>query len=152
MERPKGIGRGPATNPSAIRLRRWVNWITLGTPFGLALARFGRCEITPGPYGILVARGYCRSFPRITNRAMTFGDVVLLGVDDEHLARRPHLLKHEARHSGQYARCLGLIPFSIGYGVASAYSWLRTRNPALRNIFETRAGLVDGGYVRDPDD
>jgi hypothetical protein len=136
--------RSPASSPAAIRLRRVVNWLTLGTPFGLALARYAGCEIGPGPYGILVAKGFDRG--PVKGRAMTFGDVVLLGIDEEQLAGRPHLFEHEARHCGQYAYCGGLIPFSIAYGLASLYSWLLTRNPALRNVFEVRAGLVEGGY------
>jgi hypothetical protein len=32
------------------------------------------------------------------------------------------------------------------YGIASAWSWLRTRDYFSRNVFERLAGLDDGGY------
>jgi hypothetical protein len=102
-----------------------------------------------GPYGVIVARGYARSFPPVRNRAMTIGDVILLGITDDQLARRPHLLEHEARHCGQYAYCLGPLLFLPAYGPAAAWSWVRTRNPAVRNVFEVRAGLFEGGYLKD---
>jgi hypothetical protein len=36
------------------------------------------------------------------------------------------------------------------YGVAAGWSWLRTGDVASRNVFERRAGLVDGGYREQP--
>jgi hypothetical protein len=142
-------GRPPGRTGRAVRARRVANWVNLATPLGLLLARYGRCELSRGPYGVILAKGYARSFPPVRNRAMTIGDVVLLGISDEQLARRPHLLEHEARHCGQYAYCLGPLLFLPAYGLASAWSWLHTRNPAHRNIFEVRAGLVEGGYLKD---
>ena len=52
---------------------------------------------------------------------------------------RPALLGHEAGHAAQYAWCLGL-PFLPLYGLAAAWSWLRTGDPASRNPFERAAG------------
>lgn len=141
-----GRRRPPGRSSRAIRTRQVSNWINLSTPLGLLVARYGRCDLSPGPYGIILAKNWSRSFPRVRNRAMTIGDVVLLGISDEHLAGRAHLLEHEARHCGQYAWCLGPLFFLPAYGLASAWSWLHTRNPALRNVFEVRAGLVEGGY------
>ena len=56
---------------------------------------------------------------------------------------------HEERHSSQYALCLGpaLIPL---YVAACGWSWVLTGDWWSGNIFETRAGLADGGYVRNP--
>ncbi|HYN18973.1 MAG TPA: hypothetical protein VEY96_12925, partial [Actinomycetes bacterium] len=81
--------------------------------------------------------------------AVTIGDVVLLRLDDERIARRPGLLLHESRHSTQYAFWLGPLGFLPAYLLASVWSWWHTGDFALRNAFECRAGLVDGGYVRD---
>jgi hypothetical protein len=125
-----------------------VNWINLATPLGLAVAMAGGARLRRGPYGLLIATGYRWSVPPVRGRAITIGDVVLLGVDDEALARRPHLLTHEARHSGQYSRWLGPIGFLPAYGLASLWSWWHTGDPALGNRFETKAGLQDGGYIR----
>jgi hypothetical protein len=138
--------RGPTSKPLAIRARRWVNWVNLATPLGLAVALAGRARISPGPHGLLIATGYRWPVPPVRGRAITIGDVVLLGLDDQALARRPKLLAHEARHSGQYARWLGPIVFLPAYGLASIWSWWRTGHPALGNHFETNAGLEDGGY------
>jgi hypothetical protein len=132
------------------RVRRVVNYLNLATPLGRALARWGRARIEPGPRGILVAKGYARRFPAPHAPAVTVGDVVLLRLDDQTLARRPRLLDHEARHCGQYAYWLGPFGFLPAYLLASGWSWLRTRDFALKNPFEVRAGLEDGGYVRAP--
>jgi hypothetical protein len=140
-------GRGPASRPGVIRIRRVVNWVNLATPLGLAVALTGRARISRGPHGLLIARGYRRRIPPVQGRAVTIGDVVLLGLDEASLAKRPNLLTHEARHSGQYARWLGPIGFLPAYGLASFWSWWHTGDPALGNRFESKAGLHDGGYV-----
>jgi hypothetical protein len=122
--------------------------MNLSTPLGLIVARAGGCTVERGPYGVLVARGYRWSVPPVSGRAITIGDVVLLGLDDAQLAARPHLLTHEARHCGQWARWLGPLGFLPAYGLASVWSWWLSGDAALRNHFEHRAGLVDGGYAR----
>jgi hypothetical protein len=132
--------------PGARRARQVTNWINLATPLGLAVALAGGARVRRGPHGLLVATGYRRRFPPISGRAMTIGDVVLLGIDEAALARRPALLDHEARHSGQYARWLGPVGFLPAYGLASLWSWWCTGHPALRNHFECVAGLEEGGY------
>jgi hypothetical protein len=139
--------RGPTARTSVIRVRRAVNWVNLATPLGLAVAVAGRARISRGPHGLLIATGYRWRVPPVRGRAITIGDVVLLGVDEQTLTRRPKLLVHEARHSGQYARWLGPIGFLPAYVLASLWSWWRTGNPALENHFEVRAGLDDGGYL-----
>ena len=130
-----------------IRLRQWVNWINLATPLGLIGAAAGRCTIEAGPHGVLVARGYRWPVPPVKNRAITIGDVVLLGISDAQLANRPRLLDHEARHSEQWARWLGPFGFLPAYFLSCAWSWWFTGDPALRNHFECAAGLIDGGYA-----
>ncbi|MBG6223917.1 hypothetical protein IWX63_000472 [Arthrobacter sp. CAN_A2] len=131
------------------RLVPFLNWINLSTPCGLAVAALSGCRVSPGPYGILLAEGYRRRLPRA--RAFTVGSVVLLRGSAPRTASPAflRLLEHEARHTRQYAACLGL-PFLPAYLVAAAYSLLRTGDPASRNVFERWAGLPDGGYRERP--
>ena len=124
-----------------------MNWVNLSTPVGLAIAKAGGAQIQRGPHGLLLAWNYRSSVLPVRGRAMTIGDVVLLGITESALVKRPHLLRHEARHAGQYARWLGLLGFWPAYGLASLYSLARTGDPALRNHFESHAGLLDGGYI-----
>jgi hypothetical protein len=136
----------PLTGPQ--RLRRVVNLATLGTPLGLALARSGHARVERGPGGLLLALDYRSAVPAPRAPAVTVGDVVLLRMDADELARRPSLLEHEGRHAVQWACWLGPLFFIPAYLLASVWSWLRCRDFALRNAFEVRAGLVAGGYVR----
>ena len=130
------------------RLRRVVNLVTLGTPLGLLLARTGGARVERGPSGLLLALGYRSPVPAPRAPAVTVGDVVLLRMDADELARRPSLLVHEGRHAVQWACWLGPLPFIPAYLLASAWSWVMCRDFALRNPFEVRAGLVAGGYVQ----
>lgn len=132
------------------RVRQVVNVVTLATPLGLLLAAVGRARLRRGPNGTIIAAGYGWSFPAPRASAVTIGDVILLRLDDEGLAHRPRLLAHEARHSVQWACLAGVAGFPLLYGLASLWSWLRCRDLAVRNVFEVRAGLVDGGYVAPP--
>ncbi|MBT0767456.1 hypothetical protein KIH74_00885 [Kineosporia sp. J2-2] len=100
-----------------------------------------------GPHGLLLAWNCDSSLLPLAGRAMTVGDVVLLGLPESALVTRPNLLRHEARHAAQYARWIGPAGFLPAYGLACLYSWARTGDPALRNHFESRAGLLDGGYI-----
>ena len=101
---------------------------------------------SPGPDGLLLARGYRLRLPAAP--AFTIGNVVLLRIDDATLARRPRLLAHESRHATQYAWCAGPVMLPL-YGLAVAWSWLRCGDPSSYNVFERLAGLADGGYVRE---
>jgi hypothetical protein len=139
-------GRGPTARPGVIRVRRVVNWVNLSTPLGLLVAALGGARLRPGPHGLLIATGYRYRVPPVTGRAITIGDVVLLGLDQSALDRRPDLFAHEARHAAQCARWMGPVGFLPAYAVASLWSWWFTGNAALRNHFEGHAGLVDGGY------
>ena len=125
------------------RLRQVANLLNLSTPIGLLLALAGRARITRGVDGILLAHGW-----RLPAKApaFTIGNVVLLRLSDDDLARRPRLLVHEARHSTQYACCVGPVMFLLYLG-ASAWSHLRCGDHSSYNVFEVRAGLEDGGYT-----
>ena len=138
----------PAVLTGRDRLRRAVNLVTLGTPLGLLLARTGGARLERGPAGLLLAIGYRSPVPAPRAPAVTVGDVVLLRMDADELARRPSLLVHEGRHAVQWACWLGPLPFIPAYLLASVWSWIVCRDFALRNAFEVRAGLVAGGYVR----
>jgi hypothetical protein len=129
-------------------LRQVVNAVTLATPLGLALARFGRATLVRGPDGLLLALDYRARVSAPRAPAVTVGDVVLLRMSSDEVAARPGLLVHERRHAGQWACWLGPIGFLPAYLLASAWSWARCRDFALRNGFEVRAGLADGGYLR----
>jgi hypothetical protein len=128
---------------AALRVRQVVNLVNLSTPLGVLLAVAGRTRLERGPDGLLLARGFRLRLG--TAPAFTVGNVVLVRIDDEALARRPRLLVHEARHATQYAWCVGPVLLPL-YAVAAAWSWLRCRDFASYNAFERHAGLADGGY------
>jgi hypothetical protein len=129
------------------RLRQALNWLNLSTPLGLAVAAGTGCRTGPGPHGLVIAHGYRPVLPKAA--AFTIGNVVLFRPAAAALAGNPGLLAHEARHSTQYAACLGL-PFLPLYGLAALWSLWRTGDPASRNVFERRAGLAAGGYTERP--
>ncbi|MFT3660402.1 MAG: hypothetical protein QM809_03095 [Gordonia sp. (in: high G+C Gram-positive bacteria)] len=119
-----------------------ANALNLSTPAGLLLAVLGRTRIQQGPDGLFVATGWRLPLPLA--RAFTVGDVVILRSD----SWSERLLRHEARHATQWAWCpLVFLPL---YGLASAWSWVRTGDVWSRNVFEVRAGLADGGYREQP--
>jgi Domain of unknown function (DUF4157) len=129
------------------RLRRALNWINLSTPLGVGVAKMARCSLRDGPRGLILAHGYDWPLPKAA--AFTLGNVVLFRPTAAHLGDNAVLLGHEARHSSQYAACLGL-PFLPLYLAAALWSLLRTGDPASRNPFERAAGLREGGYSERP--
>jgi hypothetical protein len=131
---------------ASLRLRQVVNAVNLSTLLGLLVARVGHARVVHGADGLLLARDYSLTMPRAP--AFTIGNVILVRLTDEQLAGRPTLLRHEARHSTQYAFCIGPLMLPL-YFLAAGWSWLRCRDFAWHNFFERQAGLADGGY-RDP--
>jgi hypothetical protein len=129
-----------------LRLRQVVNVLNTSTLVGLTIAKLGRAHIRRGPDGLVIATDYRLPIP--PNPAFTVGNVVMVR-DEDRLVRRPTLLAHEARHATQYAWCVGPVMW-IPYAIASAWSWVRTGDPASRNWFERRAGLAEGGYLEKP--
>lgn len=129
------------------RTREVANWLNLSTPVGLLLAAGTGCRIARGERGIFLVRNYAPQLPRAG--AFTVGNVVFFRAALSGPVPYPRLLKHEETHSTQYALCLGL-PFIPLYLAAAAYSWLRTADPASRNVFERAAGLISGGYRENP--
>jgi hypothetical protein len=130
---------------SWVRVRQVVNVVNLSTLLGLLIAVVGRADVRRGPSGLLLATGYRLRIPAAV--AFTVGNVVLTRLSAAALAARPRLLAHEARHSTQWALCLGPVFLPL-YGVAALWSRARAGDFATGNVFERRAGLVDGGYVR----
>jgi len=136
----------------AVRLRFAVNLVNLSTPLGLLVAGLGRARIVRGPDALLLATDYRARVPAPNAPAVTIGNVVLLRMSEAAATSHPTLLRHEGRHASQYAWWIGPFGFLPAYLVASVWSWAHTRNFALRNAFEVRAGLVDGGYLPPPPD
>lgn len=130
-----------------LRWRTAANWLNLSTPCGLLVARAAGCRVVDGGRGLHFALGYRLRLP--VAGAFTLGNVILFRPRFDEPTRFPALVAHEERHSTQYAVCLGL-PFLVLYAVAAAYSWLRTGDPASRNVFERDAGLAAGGYTERP--
>lgn len=127
-----------------IKARQVANAVNLSTLLGLAISRAGGARLEQGPDGLILAHGYRRRLPKAA--AFTVGNVIITKHAPGYLVGRPGLLRHEARHSDQWACWVGL-PFLVGYAAAAGWSHVRTGSPALGNAFERRAGLVDGGYL-----
>ncbi|MFI7484174.1 hypothetical protein ACH9EU_17380 [Kocuria sp. M1R5S2] len=125
------------------RVRRAWNTVNLSTPLGLLIAAATRTRVVPGPEGLLFGFGYRFPLPRAG--AFTVGNVVLFRAGPDDVAARPRLVAHESRHATQWALWLGL-PFLPAYLAAAGWSVVRCGHPGLRNPFEVRAGLADGGY------
>lgn len=130
------------------RLRQLVNMVNLATPLGLLVALAGGGRLGRGPEGLILAADYRSGFPGGAARAVTIGNVVLLRMSQDQALAAPGLLVHESRHASQYAWWLGPLGFLPAYFAACGWSWWHSGHFALRNLFEVRAGLAEGGYVR----
>ncbi len=137
---------GVSTGQGRIRARQIANAANLSTLLGLALARCGLARLRNGPDLLVLAYGWRPALPRAA--AFTVGNVIITRHPEGFFDTRQALLRHESRHSDQWACWLGL-PFLAAYGVAAAWSYGRTGSPALGNVFERRAGLTGGGYLPD---
>lgn len=132
------------------RARQVVNAVNLSTALGLLLAATAtrpEGRVRKGPDGLLVAGGYRLPVPVAS--AFTVGNVILVRGDASHLAGASRLLRHEGRHSTQYAWCLGVVMIPL-YGVCAGVSMMLCGDWASYNPFERLAGLADGGYERRP--
>jgi hypothetical protein len=131
----------------AHRVRLIANTLNLSTLLGLLVGVAGRARLSRGPDGLLLGSGYRLGLPPAP--VFTLGNVILIRSTPVIFDRRPALLAHESRHASQYAVCLGPVMLPL-YALAAGWSWLRTGDPASRNIFEVHAGLLDGGYIEHP--
>ena len=128
------------------RVRQVVNCINLSTLTGLLIATVGRAKFSRGPRHTILATDL-----RLPLRAgaLTIGDVVMTRKSRERMLERRALIRHEMRHTVQYAWCLGVVMLVL-YVLAAACSWVLTGDPASQNPFERLAGLEDGSYRERP--
>lgn len=126
------------------RVKQVVNVVNGATVVGAVVAALGGARFGAGPRGLVIATGY--RLPVSAAPAFTVGNVVTTRHDRSWLDERPALLRHEERHSWQYAACLGL-PMLPLYLVAAGWSYLVGGDPVVHNAFERLAGLGDGGYA-----
>lgn len=122
-----------------------VNLLNGSTLAGLAVSLAGRAHLTRLPDGLLTGTGYRLPVPPAP--AFTLGNVIL--TRRAVLAYDTALLRHEARHSTQYAWCGGLVMLPL-YFAAAGVSWLLCGDVGSWNVFERLAGLTDGGYADRP--
>jgi hypothetical protein len=123
------------------RVRLAVNLLNGSTLAGLAVSRAGGARLARFPDGLLVGTGYRLPVPPAP--AFTLGNVII--ARQPKLAYDTPLLRHEARHSTQYAWAGGLLMLPL-YFTAAGVSWLLSGDFGAWNAFERGAGLADGGY------
>ena len=124
------------------RVRLAVNLLNGSTLAGLAAARAGGARIARYPDGLLVGTGYRLPVPSAP--AFTLGNVIITHHTGMELGSP--LLRHEARHSTQYAWCGGVLMLPL-YFTAAGASWLLSGDFGAWNVFERGAGLADGNYA-----
>ena len=127
------------------RVRLAVNLFNGSTLAGLAAAKAGRARLARHPDGLIVGTGYRLPVPSAP--AFTLGNVIITHRAD--LAPDTPLLRHEARHSTQYAWCGGVLMLPL-YFTAAGVSWLASGDFGAWNVFERDAGLADGNYTARP--
>lgn len=125
------------------RIKVALNALNLSTLLGLVVAAAGRATYTWGPRGLVLATGHRIGVK--TAPAFTLGNVVISPHERGWWDDRPAMLRHEERHSWQYAALLGL-PMLPLYLLAAGYFYLRGGDFGVHNVFERLAGLEDGGY------
>ena len=120
--------------------------INLSTLVGLLVATIGRARFSAGPRHTILATDL-----RLPLRAgaLTIGDVVMTRKPLDRMRERHALLRHEMRHTVQYAWCLGVVMLLL-YAIAAGASYVLTGDPDSRNVFERLAGLEDGSYRERP--
>jgi hypothetical protein len=127
------------------RVRLAVNLLNGSTLAGLASAKAGGARLARFPDGLFVGTGYRLPVPSAP--AFTLGNVIITRRDVLELGTP--LLRHEARHSTQYAWCGGVLMLPL-YFTAAGVSWLVSGDFGAWNVFERGAGLADGNYSARP--
>jgi hypothetical protein len=127
------------------RVRLAVNLLNGSTLAGLAAAKAGRARLARRSGGLVVGTGYRLPVPSAP--AFTIGNVIITHRAD--LGADTPLLRHEARHSTQYAWCGGVLMLPL-YFTAAGVSWLVSGDFGAWNVFERGAGLADGNYTARP--
>jgi hypothetical protein len=127
------------------RVRLAVNLLNGSTLAGLGAAKAGGARLARFPDGLLVAASYRLPVPSAP--AFTLGNVIITHRDE--LGQGTPLLRHESRHSTQYAWCGGVLMLPL-YFTAAGVSWLLSGDFGAWNVFERGAGLADGNYAARP--
>jgi hypothetical protein len=127
------------------RVRLAVNLLNGSTLAGLGAAKAGGARLARLPDGLLVGTAYRLPVPSAP--AFTLGNVII--TRRAVLEPLAPLLRHEARHSTQYAWCGGLLMLPL-YFAAAGVSWLVSGDFGAWNVFERGAGLADGNYTARP--
>ncbi len=127
------------------RVRLAVNLLNGSTLAGLGVSRVGGARLARLPDGLLVGTGYRLPVPSAP--AFTLGNVII--THRATLDPDTPLVRHEARHSTQYAWCGGLLMLPL-YFTAAGVSWLMSGDFGAWNVFERGAGLADGNYAARP--
>ena len=127
------------------RVRLAVNLLNGSTLAGLGAAKAGGARLARAPGGLHVGTGYRLPVPSAP--AFTLGNVII--TRRAVLEPDTPLLRHEARHSTQYAWCGGLLMLPL-YFTAAGVSWLLSGDFGAWNVFERGAGLADGNYTARP--
>jgi hypothetical protein len=127
------------------RVRLAVNLLNGSTLAGLAAAKAGGARLARFPDGLLVGTSYRLPVPSAP--AFTIGNVIITHRGAMELGTP--LLRHEARHSTQYAWCGGVLMLPL-YFTAAGVSWLVSGDFGAWNVFERGAGLADGNYSARP--
>jgi len=127
------------------RVRLAVNLLNGSTLAGLGAAKAGGARLARAPGGLHVGTGYRLPVPAAP--AFTLGNVII--TRRAVLEPDTPLLRHEARHSTQYAWCGGLLMLPL-YFTAAGVSWLVSGDFGSWNVFERGAGLADGNYTARP--
>jgi hypothetical protein len=123
------------------QVRLAVNLLNGSTLAGLAVSLAGGGRLARLPDGLLLGTGYRLPVPPAP--AFTLGNVIITRRAE--LAGNTPLLRHEARHTTQYAWTGGLLMLPL-YFTAAGVSWLLSGDAGAWNVFERGAGLADGGY------
>jgi len=127
------------------RVRLAVNLLNGSTLAGLGVARVGGARLARLPDGLLTGTDYRLPVPSAP--AFTLGNVII--THRATLDPDTPLVRHEARHSTQYAWCGGLLMLPL-YFTAAGVSWLVSGDFGAWNVFERGAGLADGNYAARP--
>ena len=127
------------------RVRLVVNLLNGSTLAGLVVAGAGGARLRLLPEGLLLGTGYRLGVPPAP--AYTLGNVII--TNRASLEPAGPLLRHEARHSTQYAWCGGVLMLPL-YFTAAGVSWLISGDFGAWNVFELGAGLADGSYTPRP--
>ncbi len=127
------------------RVRLAVNLLNGSTLAGLGVARVGGARLARLPDGLLTGTDYRLPVPSAP--AFTLGNVII--THRAALDSGTPLVRHEARHSTQYAWCGGLLMLPL-YFTAAGVSWLMSGDFGAWNVFERGAGLADGNYAARP--